>query len=89
VSVLRVTGFSDGPTMTPMDAHDMSPDTVLDLVRSLGGALGEILVVTCEPLDVGTNLGLSDEVLAAVDPAVEAVERLLMDERLSEKRTPC
>jgi hydrogenase maturation protease len=84
VSVLKVTGFTDGPTMTPMDAHDMSPDTVLDLVRSLGGALGEILVVTCEPADVGTNLGLSDEVTAAVEPAVAAVERLLIQER-----TPC
>ncbi|HEX4726077.1 MAG TPA: hydrogenase maturation protease [Pseudonocardiaceae bacterium] len=79
VSVLRVTGMSDGPTMTPMDAHDMSPDTVLDLVHSLGGSLGEVLVVTCEPEDVGANLGLSDAVLAAVDPAVAAVERLLDD----------
>jgi len=89
VSVLKVTGFSGEPTMTPMDAHDMSPDTVMDLVRSLGGNLGEVLVVTCEPLDVSANLGLSDEVAAAVDPAVTAVERLLTDERLSEERTPC
>jgi len=63
--------------MSLMDAHDMSPDTVLDLVHALGGSLGEVLVVTCEPQDVGANLGLSDAVLAAVDPAVDAVERLL------------
>jgi hydrogenase maturation protease len=83
VSVLRVvTEPNKGEPapevpMSPMDAHDMSPDAVLDLVHALGGSLGEVLVVTCEPQDVGANLGLSDAVLAAVDPAVEAVERLL------------
>ena len=86
VSVLRVPAQqNDGEPapevpMSPMDAHDMSPDTVLDLVHALGGSLGEVLVVTCEPQDVGANLGLSDAVLAAVDPAVDAVERLLTAE---------
>jgi hydrogenase maturation protease len=80
VSVLRVVTQPDDVAerpMSPMDAHDMSPDTVLDLVHALGGSLGEVLVVTCEPADVGANLGLSDAVLAAVDPAVNAVEQLL------------
>jgi hydrogenase maturation protease len=78
VSVLRVVAQPDDERpMSLMDAHDMSPDTVLDLVHALGGSLGEVLVVTCEPQDVGANLGLSDAVLAAVDPAVDAVERLL------------
>jgi hydrogenase maturation protease len=78
VSVLRVVA-PDGPAtgITPMDAHDMSPDTVLSLVHSLGGDLGEVLVVTCEPADVSANLGLSDVVLAGIDPAVAAVERLV------------
>jgi hydrogenase maturation protease len=79
VSVLRVVPQENAAElpMSPMDAHDMSPDTVLDLVHALGGSLGEVLVVTCEPADVGANLGLSDGVLAAVDPAVDAVEQLL------------
>jgi hydrogenase maturation protease len=89
VSVLRVTATGEAPAMTPMDAHDMSPDTVLDLVRALGGSLGEVLVVTCEPAELGANLGLSDAVQAAVDPAVAAVQRLLTDERLSEESTSC
>jgi hydrogenase maturation protease len=67
----------------------MSPDTVLDLVRTLGGSLGEVLVVTCEPAELGANLGLSDVVRAAVDPAVAAVERLLTVERRSEESTSC
>jgi hydrogenase maturation protease len=78
VSVLRVVAQPDDERpISLMDAHDMSPDTVLDLVHALGGSLGEVLVVTCEPQDVGANLGLSDAVLAAVDPAVDTVERLL------------
>jgi hydrogenase maturation protease len=79
VSVLRVVPQPNAPElpMSPMDAHDMSPDTVLDLVHALGGSLGEVLVVTCEPADIGANLGLSDAVLAAVDPAVDTVEQLL------------
>jgi hydrogenase maturation protease len=77
VSVLRVVAPAEAPAVTPMDAHDMSPDTVLALVRSLGGSLGEVLVVTCEPADIGANLGLSDVVRAGVEPAVAAVERLL------------
>jgi hydrogenase maturation protease len=89
VSVLRV-AIEPGAEvpMSPMDAHDMSPDTVLDLVHALGGSLGEVLVVTCEPQDVGANLGLSDAVLAAVDSAVDAVQRLLtVDLKTSESAT--
>jgi hydrogenase maturation protease len=89
VSVLRV-AIEPGAEvpMSPMDAHDMSPDTVLDLVHALGGSLGEVLVVTCEPQDVSANLGLSDAVLAAVDSAVDAVERLLtVDLKTSESAT--
>jgi hydrogenase maturation protease len=84
VSVLRVVSSpeqdaANRPAVSPMDAHDMAPDTVLDLVHALGGTLGEVLVVTCEPANVGASLGLSDAVLAAVDPAVVAVERLLVE----------
>jgi hydrogenase maturation protease len=96
VSVLRVLAQpNEGPDgepapelpMSPMDAHDMSPDTVLDLVHALGGLLGEVLVVTCEPVDVGANLGLSDAVLAAVDPAVDEVQRLLTAELSTPQET--
>lgn len=77
VSVLRVVAPARPTAITPMDAHDMSPDTVLALVHSLGGSLGEVLVVTCEPADLDANLGLSEVVQAGVAPAVAAVERLL------------
>jgi hydrogenase maturation protease len=84
VSVLRVVLPDDPPPMTPMDAHDMSPDVVLGLVHSLGGNLGEVLVVTCEPADLSTALGLSDVVTEGVEPAVAAVERLLAQETNAE-----
>jgi hydrogenase maturation protease len=64
-----------------MDAHSMSPVTVLSLLAGLGGKVGRILVVGCEPETVEEGIGLSDVVAAAVDPAVTAVEELLAELR--------
>jgi hydrogenase maturation protease len=52
-----------------MDAHAMTPDAVLALVRALGGTLPRVVVVGCEPADVGERMGLSEPVAAAVDRA--------------------
>ena len=38
-------------TGLPMDAHTMDPGTVLATLNRLGGSVGRILVVGCEPLD--------------------------------------
>ena len=67
-----------------MDAHSMSPATVLSLLAGLGGAglggqLQRILVVGCEPGTVEEGIGLSDAVVAAVEPAVALVEQVLGD----------
>ena len=62
------------------DAHDMSPLNVFRLVRALGGTLGPVLVVGCEPETLGPPeglMGLSQPVQAAVDEAVELVEDLV------------
>ena len=61
-----------------MDAHSMSPDTVFALVKTLGGSLGEVYVVGCEPADVSERMGLSAPVAAAVDVAVTAVCELAL-----------
>jgi hydrogenase maturation protease len=73
-----------------MDAHDMSPDTVLGLVRDLAAAagmdqpVGRVLVLGCEPQTVDDGIGLSAAVSAAVEPALaladELVELLLVPE---------
>jgi hydrogenase maturation protease len=72
----------DGETVIPsLDAHTMNPSAVLQLVGALGGKVGEMLVVGCEPASVEPDeqgdIGLSAPVSAAVDEAVSIVEGLI------------
>jgi hydrogenase maturation protease len=72
-----------------VDAHAMNPVNVLSLVKSLGGELGRILLVGCEPSTLGPEegqMGLSEPVAAAVDEAVSVVESLV-SELLEGRRT--
>ena len=59
----------------------MNPMNVLRMVSSMGGARGRILIVGCEPAEMGSDeegkLGLSDPVLAAVDEAIVLIEALI------------
>jgi len=41
-------GAEPGPEVS-MDAHDLGPDAVLSLVPRLGGTVGPVVVVGCEP----------------------------------------
>jgi hydrogenase maturation protease len=52
-----------------LDAHDLGPDGVLALVPTLGGTLGRVVVVGCEPGSLRPQLGLSPAVAASVEPA--------------------
>ncbi|GAA3734964.1 hydrogenase maturation protease [Salinactinospora qingdaonensis] len=56
-----------------LDAHDLRPEGVLSLVRAMGGSLGRVYVVACEPSCVEERMGLSEEVAGAVDVAVRTV----------------
>lgn len=60
-----------------MDAHDMTPDAILALVPKLGGTIGPVLVVGCEPEDLGPGMELSEPVARSVDEAVGVVKRLV------------
>jgi hydrogenase maturation protease len=63
-----------------LEGHDMNPAKVLHTVRALGGSLGVIRIVGCEPAVVEeTDAGLSAPVKAAVDGAVTLVESLVHD----------
>jgi len=64
-------------TGLPMDAHTMDPGTVLATLDRLGGTVGRILVVGCEPLAVDEGLGLSEPVAAAIDAAADLVLELV------------
>jgi hydrogenase maturation protease len=62
-----------------MDAHSMNPAVVLSMLRSLGGDVGRVLVVGCQPSAIDEGIGLSPPVAAAVDRAVEAVSEALAE----------
>jgi hydrogenase maturation protease len=64
-------GIEDGQLINP---HGMDPQTVLRFVKTLGAWPGKVVVIACEPGVVEQmGFGLSAEVAAAVDQAVEVV----------------
>jgi hydrogenase maturation protease len=67
-----------------LETHEMNPINVLRMVESMGGASSRILIVGCEPADLGSDedgkLGLSDAVEAAVGEAVALIDRLVSNE---------
>ena len=74
-----------------MDAHAMNPESVLQLARAMGPVRGRIVLVGCEPATLGGeegHMGLSDTVMASVEPAARLIEdlvaRLLHGEKLEE-----
>jgi hydrogenase maturation protease len=72
-------GIEDGEQLDP---HGMDPQTVLRFVRAVGGWPGKVVVIACEPAEVEElGIGLSDEVDAAVDRAVELVVATIAEVR--------
>jgi hydrogenase maturation protease len=74
-------GIEDGQVINP---HGMDPQTVLRFVKTVGAWPGKVVVVACEPAVVEQmGFGLSDEVAAAVDSAVDVV-MTTVDELIAE-----
>ena len=66
-----------------VDAHAMDPVRVLQMVKAMGGQAGRILLVGCEPGDLGGEegrMGLTAPVEAAVEQAADIVEGLIKKE---------
>jgi hydrogenase maturation protease len=66
-----------------VDTHSMSPVRVLQAARAMGGGTGRILLVGCEPGDLGGEegrMGLTPPVAAALDEAANMVEELIHKE---------
>jgi hydrogenase maturation protease len=58
----------------------MNPMTALQMVRTLGGDAGHLLIVGCEPAVLETEeMGLTGPVRAAVPEAVALVEKLVRE----------
>lgn len=72
-----------------VETHGMNPLKVLSMVKSMGGQLGRILLVGCEPTPLRSeegHMGLSEPVQAAVDEAVQVVESLVTKILAEERR---
>jgi hydrogenase maturation protease len=84
------------PDLTSLDepadvsAHAMNPLNVFRLVKAMGGSWSRVLLLGCEPADLGSEeegkMGLSDAVAAAVEEAVVLAESLVRDMMLIANR---
>lgn len=75
-----LSGLDQSQNETLLDAHTLDPLKILGLARVMGGGWKRLLLVGCEPADLGGEegrLGLSDAVRLAVDGAVRLVARLV------------
>lgn len=65
------------PPADAMAAHDMNPEVVLRLLSTLGGSVGRVLIVGCEPDNVVEKIGLSRTVEQTVETALVAVRDII------------
>ena len=66
-----------------LDPHSMDPLRVLRSVKAMGGRLKRLLLVGCEPADLGGpegRMGLTAPVSGAIEPAAVMVESLIEKE---------
>jgi len=70
-------------TSAMLEAHGMNPVQVLQAARALGARPGRVLIVGCEPGDLGGEdgrMGLTAPVAAAVDAAAQMVFDLIQNQ---------
>ena len=66
-----------------VDAHGKDPVQVLRMAKTMGGRLGRVLLVGCEPADLGGaegRMGLTPIVTGAIEQAAAMVESLIENE---------
>ena len=72
----------DAGGAVPFDAHTMNPETVLASLHELGGDVGRLLLIGCQPATLEEGIGLSAPVTAAVDEAVRVVQEMVCDTKV-------
>ena len=77
ISVLEPEVGGEGDVLP--DAHDLDPVAVMGLLRGLGGSVGRMLVVGCQPATMQEQMGLSAPVEGAVEDAIRVVEELVRE----------
>ncbi|MGH7718272.1 MAG: hydrogenase maturation protease [Gemmatimonadaceae bacterium] len=71
---------AEGGSVSAADAHGMTPEATLRLVRAYGGNPGRLLLVGCEPAHTGEEMGLSAPVTRAVEEAVTLIRDIVQRE---------
>lgn len=77
-------GLAGQPAEGLFDPHNMDPAGVVRLVATMGGRIGRLLLVGCEPMPIGRASlgdGLSEPVHGAVDCAVGLIHRLVAQQQ--------
>jgi hydrogenase maturation protease len=70
---------ADDDIAPAMDAHSMNPAVVLGMLAGLGGEIGRVVIVGCQPEVIEEGIGLSAPVTAAIDRAVTAVTEIVTE----------
>jgi len=70
-------GVARGDSGFLLDAHSLDPEVVLGILADLGGTVGRVVIVGCEPAEVVERMGLSAPVSHAVDEAARVVRELI------------
>jgi len=73
LAVLDLTKGFPSSDVAQVDAHSMTPQTVLTGLQAIGGRVDRALVVACQPASFDQGMRLSPAVLAAIDAAVDLV----------------
>lgn len=77
--------LAEAETGADLSPHAMHPAAVLRTVQMMGGRLGWLRVVGCEPAELGSeeepSMELSPAVQAAVEPAAQMVRDLIQARR--------
>ncbi len=76
-------GAEAGGGVAPVNAHAMDPENVFRTVYAMGGEIGRVLLVGCEPADLGGEdgrMGLTPPVAEAVQVAADVVASLISKE---------
>jgi hydrogenase maturation protease len=87
------------PNLTDLDAnpgdfvqpHAMNPLNVLRMAKAMSGSTGRVLLVGCEPQDLGGDegrMGLTEVVEVAVDKAIDEID-LLVTRIIGDRRSEC
>jgi len=94
VYLIEPEGTDNAKPAATVEPHALDPWRVLGLARSLGGNMGRVLLVGCEPAtleSVDGSMELTEAVTAAVPEAIRLLDSLVNDillQRQFEKRCP-